>query len=117
MYSIQILDRVLQCETLSTRVVTGYYWRPASGHCFKTKEEFKMYRNRYLVISGIVGGVIGSLLTALLVSPVTAQRDKFDTLQCSKLEVVDANGGGKGSSQYQYARRNWRKHNGVCHWR
>ncbi|MDE0184748.1 MAG: hypothetical protein OXP71_04750 [Candidatus Poribacteria bacterium] len=51
-----------------------------------------MYTKHYLVISGIVGGVIGSLLTALLVSPVTAQRDKFDTLQCSKLEVVDANG-------------------------
>lgn len=47
---------------------------------------------RYLVISGIIGGVIGSLLTTLLVSPVTAQRDKFDALQCSKLEVVDATG-------------------------
>ncbi len=45
-----------------------------------------------LFISGIVGGVIGSLLTASLVSPVTAQRDKFDTIQCSRLEVVDETG-------------------------
>lgn len=51
-----------------------------------------MNAKHYLVISGIIGGVIGSLLTALLVSPVTAQRDKFDTIQCSKLEVVDAEG-------------------------
>ena len=34
-----------------------------------------------LVISGIVGGVIGSLFTALLVSPVTAQRDKFGEIE------------------------------------
>ena len=51
-----------------------------------------MNTKHYLVISGIVGGVIGSLLTALLVSPVTAQRDNFDTIQCSRLEVVDAEG-------------------------
>ena len=54
-----------------------------------------MHTKHYLVISGIVGGVIGSLLTALLVSPVTAQRNKFDTIQCSRLEVVDANGDAK----------------------
>ena len=51
-----------------------------------------MNTKHYLIISGIVGGIIGSLLTALLVSPVTAQKDKFDSIQCSKLEVVDANG-------------------------
>ena len=48
--------------------------------------------NKNLVISGIVGGVIGSLLTALIVSPITAQRDKFGTIQCDQLEVVDADG-------------------------
>ena len=32
------------------------------------------------------------MLTTLLVSPVTAQRDKFDTIQCRRLEVVDAAG-------------------------
>ena len=51
-----------------------------------------MNAKHYLVISGIIGGVIGSLLTALLVSPVTAQKDKFDTIQCRRLEVVDADG-------------------------
>ena len=45
-----------------------------------------------LVISGIIGGVIGSLLTALLVSPVTAQRDKFDEIECTKLTIVDSLG-------------------------
>ena len=57
-----------------------------------------MITKHYLVISAIIGGVIVSLLTALLISPVTAQkgfdlnRDKFDTIQCSRLEVVDADG-------------------------
>ena len=51
-----------------------------------------MNGKRYLVISGIVGGVIGSLLTALLVSPVTAQRDKFGEIECTSLRIVDANG-------------------------
>ena len=46
----------------------------------------------YLVISGIIGGVIGSLLTALLVSPVTAQRDKFGEIECTGLRVVDKGG-------------------------
>lgn len=54
-----------------------------------------MYTKHYLVISGIVGGIIGRVLTALLVSPVTAQRDKFGdiecgTIRCSGLTIVDA---------------------------
>ena len=44
----------------------------------------------YVILSGIIGSIIGSVLTALLVSPVTAQRDKFDTIQCRRLEVVDS---------------------------
>ncbi|MDE0184750.1 MAG: hypothetical protein OXP71_04765 [Candidatus Poribacteria bacterium] len=48
-----------------------------------------MNSKHYLVMSGIVGGVIGSLLTALLVSPVTAQRDKFGEIECTGLRVVD----------------------------
>ena len=51
-----------------------------------------MNTRHYLVISGIVGGVIGSLLTALLVSPVTAQRDKFGEIECTNLRVVDGGG-------------------------
>lgn len=51
-----------------------------------------MNTKHYLVISGIIGGVIGSLLTALLVSPVTAQRDKFRHIECRTLSVVDAEG-------------------------
>ena len=51
-----------------------------------------MNTKHYLVMSGIVGGVIGSLLTALLVSPVTAQRDEFGEIECTKLTVVDADG-------------------------
>lgn len=51
-----------------------------------------MNTKHYLVISGIVGGVIGSLLTAVLVSPVTAQRDKFGEIECRKLTVVDEEG-------------------------
>ena len=51
-----------------------------------------MRTKHYLVLSGIVGGVIGSLLTASWVSPVTAQKYKFDTIQCSRLEVVDSMG-------------------------
>lgn len=51
-----------------------------------------MNLKHYLVISGIVGGVIGSLLTALLVSPVTAQWEKFEVVECSKLRIVDEYG-------------------------
>lgn len=51
-----------------------------------------MYKKHYLVISGIIGGVIGSLLTTLLVSPVTAQRDKFGAIECRSLTVVDEAG-------------------------
>ena len=39
-----------------------------------------------------MGGVIGSLFTALLVSPVTAQRDKFGEIECRSLRVVDKHG-------------------------
>ena len=46
-----------------------------------------MNTKHYLVISGI----IGSLLTALLVSPVTANTDKFGDIECTSLKVVDAN--------------------------
>ena len=40
------------------------------------------------------GSFFGCLCTiiGMLASPVTAQRDKFDTIQCSRLEVVDAKG-------------------------
>lgn len=51
-----------------------------------------MNTKHYLVISGIIGGVIGSLLTAMLVSPVTADRDKFGDIECTSLKVVDAEG-------------------------
>ena len=51
-----------------------------------------MNTKHYLIISGIVGGIIGSLLTALVVSPVTAQKDKFGEIECTKLTVVDADG-------------------------
>lgn len=51
-----------------------------------------MNAKHYLVISGIIGGVIGSLLTALLVSPVTAKRDKFDEIECRRLTVVGTDG-------------------------
>ena len=32
------------------------------------------------------------MLTALLVSPVTAQRDTFGEIECTSLRIVDANG-------------------------
>ena len=51
-----------------------------------------MNSKHYLVISGIIGGVIGSLLTALLVTPVTAQWEKFEVVECSKLRIVDEYG-------------------------
>lgn len=51
-----------------------------------------MNSKHYLVLSGIVGGVVGSLLTALLVSPVTAQRDKLGEIECTKLTVVSKDG-------------------------
>ena len=51
-----------------------------------------MNTKHYLVISGIIGGVIGSLLTAMLVSPVTADRDIFGEIECRRLKVVDMNG-------------------------
>ena len=51
-----------------------------------------MNTKHYLVISGIVGGVIGSLLTSLLVPPVTAQRDKFEVVECREVRVVDKDG-------------------------
>lgn len=51
-----------------------------------------MNTKHYLVMSGIVGGIIGSLLTTLFVSPVTAQRDNFGDIECTKLTVADAGG-------------------------
>lgn len=51
-----------------------------------------MNTKQYLVISGCVGGIIGSLLTTLLVSPVTAQKDKFGVIECAVLRIVDADG-------------------------
>ena len=47
---------------------------------------------KHQVISGIIGGIVGSIITALVVSSGTAQNDKFDTIQCRRLEVVDADG-------------------------
>ena len=49
-----------------------------------------MNTKHYLIISGIVGGVIGSLFTALLVSPVTAQRDKFGEIECRSFDGLGA---------------------------
>ena len=46
----------------------------------------------YVILSGIIGGIIGSVLTALLVSPVTAHRDNFGEIECTRLAVVDAEG-------------------------
>ena len=43
----------------------------------------------FLAISSIIGGIIDCVLTTLLISPVTAQRNKFDTIECSRLKVVD----------------------------
>ena len=51
-----------------------------------------MNTKHYLVISGIIGGVIGSFLTTLLVSPVTAQKDKFSAIECRSLTIVDESG-------------------------
>lgn len=51
--------------------------------------------SKQLVISGIIGGIIGSVLAALVVSSGTAQRDKIDTIQCRRLEVVDVDGNAK----------------------
>ena len=44
------------------------------------------------VISGIIGGIVGSIITAFVVPSGTALRDKFDMIQCRRLEVVDAAG-------------------------
>ena len=51
-----------------------------------------MNTKHYFIISGIIGGVIGSLLTAMLISPVTADREKFGEIGCTSLKVVDAEG-------------------------
>ena len=45
----------------------------------------------YMVVGGALV-VVGMAVAVLLVSPVTAQNDKFDTIQCSRLVVVDADG-------------------------
>ena len=45
----------------------------------------------YMVVGGALVAV-GMAVAILLVSPVTAQNDKYDTIQCSQLEVVDADG-------------------------
>jgi len=45
----------------------------------------------YMVVGGALVAV-GMAVAVLLVSPVTAQTDKYDTIQCSQLEVVDADG-------------------------
>ena len=45
----------------------------------------------YMVVGGALVAV-GMTVAVLLVSPVTAQNDKHDTIQCSQLEVVDADG-------------------------
>lgn len=44
------------------------------------------------VISGIIGGIVGSIISGLVVSSVTAHRDKFGEIECSKLTVIDADG-------------------------
>ena len=40
----------------------------------------------------IIGALIGVFFTMLLLPFFTAQRDTFDTIQCSRLEVVGADG-------------------------
>ena len=45
----------------------------------------------YMVVGGALVAV-GMVVALLAVPPVTAQRDKLDMIQCSQLEVVDADG-------------------------
>ncbi len=45
-----------------------------------------------LMALGSVFTIVGMLFAVGMLSPVTAQNDKFDTIQCSRLEVVDADG-------------------------
>ena len=45
----------------------------------------------YMGFGGMVA-IIGMLFAIGMLSSVTAQRDKFDTIQCRRLEVVDAAG-------------------------
>ena len=45
----------------------------------------------YMGFGGMIA-IIGMLFAIGMLSSVTAQNDKFDTIQCSRLEVVDADG-------------------------
>lgn len=42
----------------------------------------------YMGVGGMIA-IIGMLFGIGMLSPVTAQRDKFDTIQCRSLEIVD----------------------------
>lgn len=45
----------------------------------------------YMGFGGLIA-IIGMLFAIGMLSTVTAQSDKFETIQCSRLEVVDAEG-------------------------
>lgn len=44
----------------------------------------------YMVIGGMIG--VAGMVIGMSAMPLSAQRDKFDTIQCKRLEVVDAEG-------------------------
>ena len=45
----------------------------------------------YMGFGGMIA-IVGMLFAFGMLSSVTAQRDRFDTIQCSRLKVVDADG-------------------------
>ncbi len=51
----------------------------------------------YMGFGGMIA-IIGMLFAIGMLSSVTAQNDKFDTIQCSRLEVVDADGITRGDT-------------------
>ena len=49
---------------------------------------------QYIVVGGVIG-VLGMLI-GMTVSPLSAQRDKFGEIECTKLTVVDSVTGKSG---------------------